>query len=449
MTGSTFISPQAQIGPDLLRHHPVSFTYDSILATVDGGLHDPATTLSGLGATIADDMLDGGKVECNSCHGLHADSGDPDLLLLPDEGGELCLTCHNVGDHTEVKGGFAEHKPGFGNPLDNGCTQCHGPSLDDGFAPSCFTCHGQIWAGAGPPADHTEVKGGFAEHKPGFGTPFSSGCTACHGTNLNGTPGEGGDGFAPSCYSCHGKRWSGENAPPTHTQVMGGFARHMPGLEDPVANGCTQCHGPNLNDGFAPSCFTCHEPLWESQNLPPDLDAGGPYQGVPGQSIAFDASGTFDPDGDTLTYEWDFGDGSPATSPSEEPTAAHTYADPGTYAARLTVTDGVNQPIWVDVGVDISDEPSFPMGDTWLVDIPFLLTQLTITIEDFDGFLVVEMILADGSTRFGIGVEFEGVIFWMEPSGALFLGNVNEDGTMWGIVFGYDGGSSVWFAEPL
>ena len=44
-----------------------------------------------------------------------------------------------------------------------------------------------------------------------------------------------------------------------------------------------------------------------------------------------------DPDGDQLTYRWDFGDGSPV---STEDHAHHNYTVPGTYAATLKVSDG-------------------------------------------------------------------------------------------------------------
>jgi PKD repeat protein len=54
-----------------------------------------------------------------------------------------------------------------------------------------------------------------------------------------------------------------------------------------------------------------------------------------GTAVAFTATGT-DPDGDTLTYSWDFGDG--GTAATQNP--SHTYAAPGTYAATVTVSDG-------------------------------------------------------------------------------------------------------------
>jgi hypothetical protein len=46
-----------------------------------------------------------------------------------------------------------------------------------------------------------------------------------------------------------------------------------------------------------------------NQNQPPTADAGDPYSGVAGVAISFSGAGAGDPDGDALTYAWDFGDG--------------------------------------------------------------------------------------------------------------------------------------------
>ncbi len=53
-------------------------------------------------------------------------------------------------------------------------------------------------------------------------------------------------------------------------------------------------------------------------------------------SVAFDGSASSDPDGDALSYAWDFGDGNSASSVA--PT--HAFASAGTYTVSLTVSDG-------------------------------------------------------------------------------------------------------------
>jgi PKD repeat protein len=52
-----------------------------------------------------------------------------------------------------------------------------------------------------------------------------------------------------------------------------------------------------------------------------------------------DSTGTSDPEGNQLRYQWDFGDGT--TSTSAYPTK--TFPSPGSYIVTLTVTDGWNK----------------------------------------------------------------------------------------------------------
>ncbi len=53
------------------------------------------------------------------------------------------------------------------------------------------------------------------------------------------------------------------------------------------------------------------------------------------EAITFDASQSYDNDGQIAQYYWDFGDG----STSSEKTVTHSYAQQGTYTYQLTVTD--------------------------------------------------------------------------------------------------------------
>ncbi|OGS39939.1 MAG: hypothetical protein A3K77_01470 [Euryarchaeota archaeon RBG_13_31_8] len=57
------------------------------------------------------------------------------------------------------------------------------------------------------------------------------------------------------------------------------------------------------------------------------------------ENITFNASETFDPDGDELSYFWDFGDGNNSTNVTVE----HGYEDRGTYNVKLTVSDGFSE----------------------------------------------------------------------------------------------------------
>ncbi len=71
-------------------------------------------------------------------------------------------------------------------------------------------------------------------------------------------------------------------------------------------------------------------------NIAPIADPGGPYTGEPGQTITFDGSASADPNGDALTYSWDFGDGSSGTGV----TPTHSYTASGNYEVSLVVNDG-------------------------------------------------------------------------------------------------------------
>lgn len=94
-TGTHFISGGNNLGTTLANDHPVSFTYNTALATADGGLFDPATHITALGGTIANDLLIGDKLQCASCHDVHNSYNLSSLLKIDNNGSALCLTCHD------------------------------------------------------------------------------------------------------------------------------------------------------------------------------------------------------------------------------------------------------------------------------------------------------------------------------------------------------------------
>jgi glucose/arabinose dehydrogenase len=62
-----------------------------------------------------------------------------------------------------------------------------------------------------------------------------------------------------------------------------------------------------------------------------------PNAGPAPLTVAFDGSASNDPEGQALTYEWNFGDGTGTTTPG--PTVEHTYGTIGTFTATLVVRD--------------------------------------------------------------------------------------------------------------
>ena len=75
-----------------------------------------------------------------------------------------------------------------------------------------------------------------------------------------------------------------------------------------------------------------------SSNSPPNAVAtASPSSGPVPLTATLAGSGSSDPNGDTLSYSWNFGDGTPAASGVS---VTHTYNNAGSYTATLTVSDG-------------------------------------------------------------------------------------------------------------
>ena len=81
------------------------------------------------------------------------------------------------------------------------------------------------------------------------------------------------------------------------------------------------------------------ESLVEGAAALPIADAGGPYAGEVGETIVFDGSGSFDPDGWIVLYEWDFESDGVFDFNSATPAAEHAYPAVFSGVATLRVTD--------------------------------------------------------------------------------------------------------------
>jgi PKD repeat protein len=101
-------------------------------------------------------------------------------------------------------------------------------------------------------------------------------------------------------------------------------------------------------------------------NQPPVAEVNGPYTGMEDAAITLSAAGSSDPDGDVLSYTWDFGDGSSLTTTST--TTAHTYTtgEAGqltAYAVSLVVHDGTTDSLPAATTATVTGVNDVPIAD--------------------------------------------------------------------------------------
>ena len=86
--------------------------------------------------------------------------------------------------------------------------------------------------------------------------------------------------------------------------------------------------------------------------------------------VLYDGRASSDPDGDALSYDWDFGDG---TAHSSAAAGAHTYTAAGTYTARLRVTDSRGASVTETLRIDVGNGPPVPR-----IDLPLPTTRFRV-----------------------------------------------------------------------
>jgi PKD repeat protein len=97
-------------------------------------------------------------------------------------------------------------------------------------------------------------------------------------------------------------------------------------------------------------------------NRTPDASAtASPTAGPTPLTVDFDASASSDPDMDPLSFDWDFGDGSPHASTA---VTSHTYTTSGTYTATVTVSDGQGGQDARDFTIVVGNDPPTPQIDS-------------------------------------------------------------------------------------
>ena len=224
-------SGATRLGTDLADDHPISFAYDTALASANGQLKPPAALT---GAVRLDKN---GQVQCTSCHDPH-DNQYGQFLAQMNTGSTLCLACHNENYWTD---------------------STHATST-------------KSWNGGGlNPWPHTKEY-----------TVRNNGCENCHQPHSAGTkqrllnfPAE-----EANCYSCHNGNVAAKNIQREFNKVSIHPILNSPGVHDPTED--------PVNSTRHVVCADCHNPHAAKAQAAVAPNASGPLAGVKG----INASGT-------------------------------------------------------------------------------------------------------------------------------------------------------------
>ena len=194
----------ARLGMDLSDDHPISFTFDSALASMNGQLRDPANLTGPV-------RLDQNRqVQCTSCHASH-DNRFGKFLVMDNYGSALCLSCHSP-------------------PNWNGSVHQTSPRSWNGTLPN--------------PWPHTSET-----------TVMGNGCENCHRPHSAGTPQRllNLAREEDNCFVCHNGNVAAKNLQAefnkTSTHNVGKVAGVHDPAEDPINPSrhveCADCHNPH------------------------------------------------------------------------------------------------------------------------------------------------------------------------------------------------------------
>ena len=142
------------------------------------------------------------------------------------------------------------------------------------------------------------------------------------------------------------------------------------------------------------------------KNEKPVANPGGPYIGNIDQSILFDATDSYDPDGEIDFYRWNFGDG---TSEILAIKPYHTYNNPGVYDITLTVIDnnGTTDTNFVSATIsgDINIKPVANPGGPYTCNVSEIVTFDGSESYDSDGTITnYSWEFGDGNVGYGESV---------------------------------------------
>jgi predicted CXXCH cytochrome family protein len=224
---TTLPSGKSNLSTDLSDDHPVSFTYDSALASAHGELKDPSTLV---GAVRLDKNR---QLQCTSCHDPHNDQYGK-FLVQNNYASSLCMTCH-----TPSQWNGSSHRTSTARWNGNGANPWPHGSESTVAANACANCHASHNAGEKP--------------------------------RLLNQKGE-----EQNCYVCHNANVAAKNIEAEFKKLSVHPVETFAGIHDPAEE--------IINSARHVECADCHNPHASSARAAVPPNASGALAGVKGVS---------------------------------------------------------------------------------------------------------------------------------------------------------------------
>ena len=149
---------------------------------------------------------------------------------------------------------------------------------------------------------------------------------------------------------------------------------------------------------------------------PTAIFTASPSVGTAPLTVNFNASGSFDTDGEIVSYNWEFGDSGVGSGS----TTSHTYQSVGTYTARLTVYDdsGSSGQVTEDIYVapEVAYDNLFRNNESYIGDIVYFRGKIIQVHEELFGGYIWRVATKE-SEFFGYISD----ILWVNYDGPRFL----------------------------